>query len=261
MKHNYRLISAALLVALSTLLFVGCNKKEDSVDEALKQGEATLARIMDFKQKVDYYQAYPDVKDGESITLDKAIWNIEALFNLTYSYPELSYGHTVTADSMLYLPVQAGNSVLLTDLTVFYGQMYEAVRAIYHGIDLDNKQFLVLDVEAGERHGNLQAITLHSAQGSVKGTLATPPSPPQNGPFPPGISWWYGENGGNNQGNFWLEKDAADTLTSMLNYWLVPKAPENYDYVYSDYVMKKTKIDDLSSHIYPNSIFPEIGPR
>ena len=87
MKHCYKLFAAALMVALSTLVFTGCNKNEDPADEALKQGEATLARIMNFKQQVDYYKANPAIKDGETVTLDEAIWNIEALFNLTYAYP------------------------------------------------------------------------------------------------------------------------------------------------------------------------------
>lgn len=239
------------------LTMASCNKEQTNTE--LAQGEATLARIMDFKQQVDYYKANPAIKDGETMTLDEAIWNIEALFNLTYAYPELSYGHTVTADTVLYLPVGAGNTVLLTDLTVFYGQMYDVVRGIYRGIELDNKQFLILDVEAGALNGGQQAIKLHSVQGSVKGTPSTPPPMPQNGPFPPGVSWWYGVNGGNSQGNFVDKKDAADTLTGMLNYWLVPKAPANYEYIYTHTVTINTELDD--HHLYPYSGFPMVEPR
>ena len=150
MKRLYLLL-VTLLVASMAITTVSCKKEQTTTETA--QGEATLARIMNFKQQVDYYKANPAIKDGESVTLDEAIWNIEALFNLTYSYPELSYGRTETADTVLYLPVGSDNTVLLTDLTVFYGQMYEVVRNIYQGIELDNKQFLILDVEAGEQHG------------------------------------------------------------------------------------------------------------
>ena len=62
MKHCYKLIAAALMVVLSTFVIAGCNKNEDTADDALKQGEATLARIMDFKQQVDYYKANPAIK-------------------------------------------------------------------------------------------------------------------------------------------------------------------------------------------------------
>ena len=256
MKRLYLLL-VTLLVASMAITTVSCKKEQTTTDTA--QGEATLARIMDFKQQVDYYKANPDVKDGEAVTLDEAIWNIEALFNLTYSYPELSYSRTETADTVLYLPVGSDNTVLLTDLTVFYGQMYEVVRNIYQGIELDNKQFLILDVEAGEQHGNQQAIKLHSIQGSVKGIPPTPPPPPQNGPFPPGVSWWYGEDGGSSQGNYGDQKDAADTLAGVLNYWLVPKAPANYEYIYTYTVTKTT--EPGNHHMYPYSGFSEIEPR
>ena len=88
-----------LLVAGMTITTVSCNKEQATTDTS--QGEATLARIMNFKQQVDYYKANPAIKDGETVTLDEAIWNIEALFNLTYAYPELSYGRTETADTVL----------------------------------------------------------------------------------------------------------------------------------------------------------------
>ena len=256
MKRLYLLL-VTLLVASMAITTVSCKKEQTTTETA--QGEATLARIMDFKQQVDYYKANPDVKDGEAVTLDEAIWNIEALFNLTYSYPELSYGRTETADTVLYLPVGADNTVLLTDLTVFYGQMYEVVRNLYQGIELDNKQFLILDVEAGDLHGSQQAIKLHSIQGSVKGIPPTPPTPPQNGPFLPGLSWYYGINGGNDAGINPSDLDAADTLTRMLNYWLVPKAPANYEYIYSHIKVRSTTLD--SHYNNPQTGFNDVSPR
>lgn len=154
------------------------------------------------------------------------------------------------------------NTVLLTDLTVFYGQMYEVVRNIYQGIELDNKQFLILDVEAGEQHGGQQAIKLHSIQGSVKGIPPTPPTPPQNGPFPPGVSWYYGEKGGNNiNGDLYGKKDAADTLSGMLNSLLVQRPPVNYDYYYTETIIIETQIGEGELHDFPQSIFPNITPR
>jgi len=251
------LLLKTLLLAVVMVALASCEKEQTNTE--LVQGEATLARIMDFKQQVDYYKANPAVKDGETMTLDEAIWNIEALFNLTYAYPELSYGHTVTADTVLYLPVGAGNTVLLTDLTVFYGQMYDVVRGIYQGIELDNKQFLILDVEAGVLNGGQQAIKLHSVQGSVKGTPSTPPPMPQNGPFPPGVSWYYGLDGGNSQNMFWNNKDAADTLAAVLNYWIVPKAPVNYEYIFHDIKTRNTTLD--SHYDNPQTGFSDVSPR
>ena len=232
MKRLYLLL-VILLVASMAITTVSCKKEQATIDTS--QGEATLARIMNFKQQVDYYKANPAIKDGESVTLDEAIWNIEALFNLTYAYPELSYGRTETADTVLYLPIGSDNTVLLTDLTVFYGQMYEVISGIYHGIVLDNKQFIILDVELGERHGNQQAIRLQSVQGSVKGIQPLTPPIPQPviwAPFADGPDWCYGEKLGRRDGSLYLEMDATDTLSSMLNAILLPKAPSGQEYIY-----------------------------
>ena len=232
MKRLYLLL-VILLVASMAITSVSCKKGQATTDTS--QGEATLARIMNFKQQVDYYKANPAIKDGESVTLDEAIWNIEALFNLTYSYPDLSYGRTETADTVLYLPIGSDNTVLLTDLTVFYGQMYEVISGIYHGIELDNKQFIILDVELGERHGNQQAIRLQSVQGSVKGIQPLTPPIPQPviwAPFADGPDWCYGEKLGRRDGSLYLEMDATDTLSSMLNAILLPKAPSGQEYIY-----------------------------
>ena len=138
--------------------------------------------------------------------------------------------------------------------------MYEVVRNIYQGIELDNKQFLILDVEAGEQHGNQQAIKLHSIQGSVKGIPPTPPPPPQNGPFPPGVSWYYGEKGGNSiNGDLYGKTDAADTLSGMLNAILVQQPPVNYDYYYTETIIIETQIGE--HHDFPQPFFSNITPR
>ena len=213
---------------------------------------------MNFKQQVDYYKANPDVKDGESVILDEAIWNIEALFNLTYAYPELSYGRTETADTVLYLPVGSDNTVLLTDLTVFYGQMYEVISDIYHGIALDNKQFIILDVEAEELHGCQQAIKLHSLQGSAKGIPPCPDIPQIWEPYEEGISWYYGEDVGNDAGIFPNNIDAADTLSRLLNATLVPQAPQGFTYIYTRTITKELR--EGYHHEYSNNSYPDCGP-
>ena len=248
-----------LLVIMVVVAVTSCKKEQANTD--LANGEATLARILDFKEQVDYYKANPNVKDGQTITLDEAIWNIEALFNLTYAYPELSYGHTVTADTVLYLPLQADQSVLLTDLTVFYGQMFEVVQTIYHSIELDDKQFLILNVEAGERHGSQQAINLHTVQGNLKGIPPTPPNPPQpwRGPFTNSPAWYYGANGGNNQGIEPIDCDAADTLSGMLNAVLVAHAPENYEYIHTGIMTKQS--NGCQQYTFSHDWFPDISPN
>ena len=254
MKHFFKLFTTTILVALSAIVLSGCQKGEDSANDALNQGEATLARVMDFKQQLEFYKTNPGAKNSESVSLDEAVWNIEALFNLTYAYPELSYSRTATSDTVLYLPIGTDNTVLLSDLAVFYGQMYEVVSNIYHGIELANKQFIILDVALGERNAYQQALRLNWAQGSVKGIQPPIPQPVMWKPFEDGISWWYGNDLGNSLGYGYGKMDAADTICSLLNAVLVPKAPAGQEYIYTN-VLKKELSDEYHAP-YSHSFYP-----
>ena len=254
------LVAAMIIVATVASFMVSCSKKEDPTDAVVKQGEATVARVMDFKQMLEAAKTNVDAKTAVYMSIADAVWNLEALFNFTYAYPDESYGQTVSCDTTLYLSVCTNDSVLLTDLSVFYDRMFVAVQTLYQSIDLDDKQFLILDVEAGERNGNMQAITLHTVQGSVTETSTPTPDPPQpwRGPFTNGLTWYYGENGGNLQGLAPMNIDAADTLTRMLNARLVPQAPENYEYVYTQ-ILNKASTTPLQ-YPFSHDWFPNLSP-
>lgn len=258
MKNTKSIIAIIVLAILTTTVAVVSCKKEQAPDTR-NQSKTTLVQILDFKRQLEEVGVNPNEKTVSYMSIPDAVWNIEALFNYTYAYPSYYYEHTICCDTTLYLPVCSNDSVSLADLYVFNGQMYEAVLTLYQTVLLDDKQFIILDVEEGKRNGSLQAIGLHTVQGSLIGGHPEP-TPPQNGPFAPGVSWYYGENGGDSLGQFWHQKDAADTLTSMLNHILVRKAPENCEYIYS-YI--KQKHTDLGSPHYGNPCagFPDVSPR
>lgn len=250
MKKTHQLIITLLVCAA---VMTACTKTEDTANEAVRQGEATIGRIMDFKRQMEEAKANPGMKSTSYMSMTDAVWNVEALFNLTYAYPELAYSKTVDRDTTLYLPVSANDSVSIIDLSVFYGQMFNAVQAIYQSVDLDDKQFLILDVEVGERHGSLQAVRLNAMQGSVSGAPDLSQNPREN-PFPDGVSWFYGQDGGNSNYQFIDVMDAADTLAGTLNANLVPVAPEGYQYYYTDIKKKELASGVQWPYIYsPNS--------
>lgn len=254
-KTNPIIIIALLAVAV---IMTGCSKTEDTASEALKQGEATLARIMDFKTLLEEAKANPDAKSNGYMSVADAVWNVEALFNLTYAYPELTYGTTVACDTTLYLPVCANDSVSVSNLSVFYGQMFDAVQAIYQSVDLADKQFLILDVEAGERNGSFQAIELYTVQGSFRGEQPGPDTLQSWEPFEEGSPWYYGKDLGRLDGSLYGEMDAADTLSRMLNALLVPKAPSGFTYIYTNIITKE--LEDSDHCGYTHNSYPGCGP-
>ena len=270
MKKTSFLVTILLVIMAAAVAVVSC-KKESPSAMPINQGqtsvssnttaESTLARIMDFKGKMEYYRAHLETKGGESMTIEDAIWNVEALFNLTYAYPELAYNHTVVCDTVLYLDIDADGTVPLSRLTAFYDEMHDVVAALYHGLDIDNKQFLILDVEEGERQDGSLAVGLHSVQGSVREDGDIPPEPDvpttEIGPFVYGPSWYYGENGGNSWGIEPMDMDAADTLSLMLNARLVPQAPEGYVYFYTNTIMNELQPNYHLPYSHPT--YPNVG--
>lgn len=238
-------MTMALAMAISVAV-ISCKKEqqhtppdEEQVMQNVLEGQEAIEHILNFKKQVAYYKNHPGVKDSETLSVDDAIWNIEALFNYTYAYPELFYGNMVTADTTLCLPLISDSTVLLSDLTVFYGQMCEAIRDIYRNIDLPNKQFVILDASDGERVDLQQTVVLHCVLGSVRGTQPPVPLPVVWAPFSDTVSWRYGEKGGRRDGFLDGKMDAADTLANMLTAILVPHAPAGQEYVYTGIIMKE----------------------
>lgn len=252
MKKSTLLIMTLAIASVAVIMFA-CKKENepqtDNFNPNPPETQAVIDHVNAFKSRIEYYKANPAVKDGETESIDDAIYDIEALFNFTYAYPELSYSRTISYDTTLFLPVSNGR-VLMTDLTLFYGRMYEAISELYHSAELSNKQFLILDVEAGELHGNMLSVNLHTVQGSVRGE-PTPPSPPQIpiGPFEDGEWWWYGENQGGCNDD---ESDAAQQLSYWLNYYLTTP-PEGIVYVYTDVI----EITNTTKYLYHNSFLNE----
>lgn len=259
MKRFSKTLAAALIIVATAAAFmVGCKKEQMPQAIEAREDETTLARIMDFKCQLEAVEATPNEKTAAYMSVADAVWNIEALFNITYAYPDEDYSQVVGCDTSLFLPVCANDSVSIHDLSVFYGNMFSAVQALYQATNLNDKQFLILDVEAGERSNGLQAIMLHTLQGSIA-TTSTPnptPDPPQpwRGPFTNGLTWYYGDNIGTRNGLF-QGMDAADTLTRTLNARLVQQAPEGLAYYYTDILNKTSQypiIYPFSHNWFPN---------
>ena len=255
MKTSKSIIAIiALAIVATTAAFVSC--KKERVLDTCNQSQDAFARIKDFKRQLEEIGLNPNERSVSYMSISDAVWNLEALFNYTYAYPGYVYGQTVCCDTTLYLPVCTNDSVSLADLYVFNGQMYDAVLTLYQAALLDNKQFIILDVEAGERKGSVQAIELHTVQGSLKGEQPDPDQPHPWRPFMNDtVLWYYGKDYENSNG---FPADAADTLSGMLNANLVSIAPEGYEYVYIGVMNKYTVLGE--NHPNPTSGYTSISP-
>ena len=233
MKKSFTIMAVISLAVLTMAVAVSCQKEKNDETPATQKDSYTqeaIERIMDFKQQVEFHKAHPSSRTTSFVSIEDAVWNLEALFNYTYSYPELCYGRLVTTDTALRLPVGPNDSVSMSDLTAFYEDMFATIGEVYRSVTLPDKQFVLLDVEVGERDSNGITIMLHSVQGSVVET-------PSNGrdPFHEGEWWYYGDNRGGWNSS---EGDAAQVLTELVNLELTPTVPSVGYYCYSDIVSR-----------------------
>lgn len=247
---RFSLTFISLAIASVAVIMFACKKENepqaDNFNPNPPETQAVIDHVNAFKSRIEYYKANPAVKDGETESIDDAIYDIEALFNFTYAYPELSYSRTISYDTTLQLPVNNGR-VLMTDLTLFYGRMYEAISELYHSAELSSKQFLILDVEAGELHGNTLSVNLHTVQGSVRG-VQPPVEPPVQwmGPFEEGERWHFEWEYGGPNGE---EGNAATKITEWINRLITPKAHDGFFYQYIHVITKES----FDAEMYPFS--------
>lgn len=233
-----------------------CSKEEAVQPERVVQDNAAdqhskevLNRINVFKGQIDRYKANPGLRDGSSMSVEDALWNVEALFNYTYSYPELIIDREMEYDTELYLPVNHRDSVLLTDLATFYDGMYTAVRTQFLNDTMTNKRLLLLDAESADPGDSQVKVTLHT----LLGKTATPPFTdtlsPWPGPFTEG-QWWYFGNGLGGWDS--SSGDATDALTHWLKWYLIPDAPSGSIYTYADIKRRYTKDASPDTYLYGN---------
>jgi len=114
------------LYIIVVLLFVGANgcKKEAinqqtvNEDEMMMRSKKVIALIQNFEQKMN-----DALKSGETITLDSAIWNMEASLNYNYADPGEAVGEYTFSKSNYILEVDANGEVSMGDVQQLYADM------------------------------------------------------------------------------------------------------------------------------------------
>ncbi len=103
--------------------------KKENTDQAVKQQDEMMVRskkvvslIKQFDEKMN-----SNLKTGELIDLDSAVWNMEALQNYDYAYPDSSTKDFVLMKSHYSIAVDANNKVLMSDVQVVNGLMEDTL--------------------------------------------------------------------------------------------------------------------------------------
>ena len=237
MKPNYQTLISLLIIGvfLFSIGMLSC-KKDDLKDLSANDEKE---EVYDFKtnriiQRIKRFETQlKEVKQGvfrgdSCINADSAIWNIEALFNVTYSFPEKHYVEKKI--HRLSFEIEVNEDMLsLKDVNELYEDIVSSVRDEYRndGITNDKGLMSVFVSKDVTRNGRL-SVNVVAVTGRTD-NHQTEIKPVLYGPFDYRCSWYYGEYGGS-----WDEPDlitdAAELLEDTINYYYGYKSQDKLDY-------------------------------
>jgi hypothetical protein len=237
-----KLILSLIATALAAALIYSCSKELEKTNfthehenNELKMSNDDIAimnKIIEFREKAALIRKNPDTLSGEPLSPEDAIWNIETFFNVTYGFPDNTYGKTKADTLMVYLPLNQYGKVMLSDIVEIYDEIVVKTSKVYHASDFANKGLLLVSITHGDTNNNLLELIIRIVTGELRGT---PPDPPvQWQPFGVDDNWYYGYLYGDCNLNIgYGDTDAAGQLQETLHlYKPIPIPIPGYRYVY-----------------------------
>lgn len=151
---------------------------------------AVYNKIMAFKNKVDYIKENPEYKSGEAISVDSAVWYLDATVNFTHAFAFESFDDFYTDSVFVEIPATNGE-INMNDLSDGYFDLVDEIRdSIYSVVAENDKQLYSSSTKLVELENGIVQLKNTSTIGS-KGV---DPEPGTESPFDEG--WMYGENAG-----------------------------------------------------------------
>lgn len=260
-KISKTLVAAMIFAATVAAFLIGCKKEKEtklSDNELVVQndpkGQEAIARIVDFRDKLEAYKKNPAMRTGETVSLAEAVWNIENLFNITYSMPEEFYSETANFEFSLWLLVDPDGRVTLPNLFNVYDQAVVEARTAYANDGFINKGFVFMIVDVGEQNNTSVRLDFKGKTGerTTNPNWHVHDSAMYGGPFDTTDNWQYVRGLGRCIGSD-TEEGADSKLTDALMLYLrttfsIPEAGTRTVYVNFETIT-------FDGTQYPNDVF------
>lgn len=219
-------LALIVLLALGVVIYLEACKKNaltpiNNIENELNdhsgftdEAKKIVGKIKKFKtQLVDKENV---MRSGLYMPIDSIIWNVEALFNAEYAFPERRYAETVKQELSFFVDVNDDNEAPFSMVADLYDEITDAVRQVYanDGIILD-KSLKAVVIDKGETVGNRVEINVYVISGRADKNVTE--KDPVQGPFGPGDCWYFGEYGGTCDDPS-VFCDAAEIIEDSINY-------------------------------------------
>lgn len=161
MKNFKFILSFAVVMAV---VITSCKKENpDPVsyeDEMSIHSKNVLSLIKNFDNKLE-----SDLKTGELITLDSAVWYTEALQNYDHAHPDSASRDFVVFETQYTIAVSPGGMVLMDDAETLYGLMEIQLLADFAAITDPVRFLTITDVALDSIVGSTAHLSVSNGLG------------------------------------------------------------------------------------------------
>lgn len=157
-------LSAKLLSGWMAFYFSACQKSGEEVQTAPLTNEDPAQLVEQFNQAMQAWKQGVPYKSGEKISIDSAIWYIDATLN--YYYANSNATSAMVHRDTVYVEMELVNDYEAMYQQVFasYDESLSGLSEKYHAISGENKRFIMATVnDAGplpENKHKLQIVTI-----------------------------------------------------------------------------------------------------
>ena len=236
MKRNYLspIVSIIIGVIALTAVLVSCKKDkltEPPIDIDEKKENFYDAKTNLIVKRIKRFDnQLKEIKNGVYrdemyMDADSALWNIESLFNVTYSSPDENYVDKKIHELSFEINVD-DNKLSMKDVNDLYEDLTNSVREAYRNDGFStNKGLLSIFVEKGESRSGKLCVKAVAVTGRTD-YHQVEYKPFLQGPFDYEACWYYGEYGGTCTDSDILT-DAAELIEDTINYYHGYKPDKN----------------------------------
>jgi hypothetical protein len=210
---NYKLTILSLALFVLAAITYSCAKQNQaepvSSTTEISQSNADILienKIRAFKSKMEFQRENPSYKSGESMSVDSAVWYMEAASNQTYADGASTFNKTICDTFSIVLDVADG-VVNLNDVVEAYDNMIHNLSTAFHALPGENNHLVVNDI-------SLTAVdesTLTLGVNAVFGTSTDGTSAIFN------YAWYYGFLMGREDGAYAGISDAAEEIEKKIH--------------------------------------------
>ncbi len=137
-----------IILAVAGVIFTIHSCKKNAMEKPTTENEQMLSRSQKVIALIRQFDAKlkNNLKSGEMITADSAVWNMEASLNYNYAISDSSAANLLVKKSFYSITVDANQMVLMDDVTTVYWQMDDTLNIQYNGIANPVKHVVFSDV-------------------------------------------------------------------------------------------------------------------